>query len=138
MILRISVLPGRDRRAKVNARRRGRGSAGFVWRNFIFGGGPRADAWVMGSLPCADAWAMGGNLTRADAWVVVGWGRRSGRRLRVRPRADAWAVGSGLLQLAESRVCLVVDALKARFVTGHQRQRARLIGERTDGHRKVN
>ena len=63
---------------------------------------------------------------------------RGGRRLRVRPRADAWAVGSGLLQLAESGVGFVMDSLESGFVTGHQRQAAGLIGERSDGHGEMN
>src|SRR5437667_36159 len=101
-ILRISVLPGGDRRAKVNASRRGGGSAGFVWRYLGFGGGPRADAWVAGG------WRFG----RCGQRLRVGQygGRRFGRGgLR----------GSGLLQLAESSVGLVMDTLEAGFVSRH-------------------
>ena len=43
-----------------------------------------------------------------------------------------------MLQLAESGVGFVMAALETGFVTGHQRQAARLIGERADGHGEVN
>ncbi len=43
-----------------------------------------------------------------------------------------------MLQLAESGVGFVMDSLETGFVTGHQRQAAGLIGERTDGHGEVN
>src|SRR5205807_4507487 len=60
MVLRIAGWR-RDGRAKVNTRGRIRGTGRFVWRYFVFDGGPRADAWVVGgNLPRADAWVMGG------------------------------------------------------------------------------
>src|SRR6266849_6671540 len=103
MILRIFVFGSRDGSAWGNIRRRKRGIGGFVWRYFVFD-------W---RSPLADAWVVGG---------------------RYGPRADAWAVGgrghSGSLQLAEGGVGLVMDSLESRFVTGHQRQAARLIGQR--------
>jgi hypothetical protein len=42
------------------------------------------------------------------------------------------------LQLTESGVGFVVDSLVPGFVSGHQRQAARLIGQRTDCHGDVN
>src|SRR6266566_2679267 len=95
---------GSDGSAEVNTRRRERGSAGFVWRYFGIGKGPRADAWVVGGR---SRWRGG---RRADAWVVRGH--------------------SGFLQFAESRVGFVMDSLETGFVTGHQREAARLVGQR--------